>query len=123
MSQENLMVFTGNANPALADGVAHQLGIPLGKAVVSRFSDGEIVVEINENVRGKDVYVLQSTCAPTNDHLMEVMLMVDALKRSSAGRITAVLPYLVIRDRIAARALRALRFQPKWWRICCRKRA
>ncbi len=93
MSQENLMVFTGNANPALADGVALQLGIPLGKAVVSRFSDGEIVVEINENVRGKDVYVLQSTCAPTNDHLMEIMLMVDALKRSSAGRITAVLPY------------------------------
>ena len=93
MSQENLMVFTGNANPALADGVALQLGIPLGKAVVSQFSDGEIVVEINENVRGKDVYVLQSTCAPTNDHLMEIMLMVDALKRSSAGRITAVLPY------------------------------
>ena len=104
MSQENLMVFTGNANPALADGVALQLGIALGKAVVSQFSDGEIVVEINENVRGKDVYVLQSTCAPTNDHLMEIMLMVDALKRSSAGRITAVLP-------------------PKWWRICCRKRA
>jgi ribose-phosphate pyrophosphokinase len=93
MLQENLMVFTGNANPALADGVASQLGIPLGKAVVSQFSDGEIVVEINENVRGKDVYVLQSTCAPTNDHLMEIMLMVDALKRSSAGRITAVLPY------------------------------
>jgi ribose-phosphate pyrophosphokinase len=93
MSQENLMVFTGNANPALADGVALQLGIALGKAVVSKFSDGEIVVEINENVRGKDVYVLQSTCAPTNDHLMEIMLMVDALKRSSAGRITAVLPY------------------------------
>ena len=93
MSQENLMVFTGNANPPLAEGVASQLGIPLGKAVVSRFSDGEIVVEINENVRGKDVYVLQSTCAPTNDHLMEIMLMVDALKRSSAGRITAVLPY------------------------------
>ncbi len=93
MSQENLMVFTGNANPSLADGVSRQLGIPLGKAIVSRFSDGEIVVEINENVRGKDVYVLQSTCAPTNDHLMEIMLMVDALKRSSAGRITAVLPY------------------------------
>ena len=93
MSQVNLMVFTGNANPALADGVALQLGIALGKAVVSQFSDGEIMVEINENVRGKDVYVLQSTCAPTNDHLMEIMLMVDALKRSSAGRITAVLPY------------------------------
>ena len=87
------MVFTGNANPALAEGVAAQLGIPLGKAVVSSFSDGEIMVEANENVRGKDVFVLQSTSAPTNDHLMEVMLMVDALKRASAGRITAVLPY------------------------------
>lgn len=93
MVHENLMVFTGNANPELALGVAAQLRIPLGKAVVSSFSDGEIMVEVNENVRGKDVFVLQSTCAPTNDHLMEVMLMVDALKRASAGRITAVLPY------------------------------
>ena len=93
MVHENLMVFTGTATPDLAAGVAQQLGIPLGKAVVSRFSDGEIVVEINENVRGKDVFVLQSTCAPTNDNLMEIMLMVDALKRASAGRITAVLPY------------------------------
>ena len=93
MALENLMVFTGNANPELAFGVCRQLGIPLGKAVVSRFSDGEIVVEINENVRGKDVFVLQSTCAPTNDHLMEIMLMVDALKRASAGRITAAIPY------------------------------
>jgi ribose-phosphate pyrophosphokinase len=93
MALENLMVFTGNANPELALGVCRQLGIPLGKAVVSRFSDGEIVVEINENVRGKDVFVLQSTCAPTNDHLMEIMLMVDALKRASAGRITAAIPY------------------------------
>ncbi len=93
MVHENLMVFTGNANPELAAGVAAQLGIPVGKAVVTRFSDGEIMVEINENVRGKDVFVLQSTCAPTNDHLMEVMLMVDALKRASAGRITAVVPY------------------------------
>ena len=87
------MVFTGTATPELAAGVAAELGIPLGKAVVNRFSDGEIMVEINENVRGKDVFVLQSTCAPTNDHLMEIMLMVDALKRSSAGRITAVVPY------------------------------
>lgn len=93
MVHENLMVFTGSATPDLAAGVAQQFGIPLGKAVVSRFSDGEIVVEINENVRGKDVFVLQSTCAPTNDNLMEIMLMVDALKRASAGRITAVLPY------------------------------
>ena len=93
MVHENLMVFTGTATPELAAGVASELGIPLGKAVVNRFSDGEIMVEINENVRGKDVFVLQSTCAPTNDHLMEVMLMVDALKRASAGRITAVVPY------------------------------
>ena len=93
MALDNLMVFTGNANPDLAAGVAKQLGISLGKALVSKFSDGEIVVEINENVRGKDVFVLQSTCAPTNDHLMEIMLMVDALKRASAGRITAAIPY------------------------------
>ena len=93
MAYENLMVFTGNANPALAEGVAKNLGIPLGKAVVSKFSDGEVMVEINENVRGKDVFVLQSTCAPTNDNLMEIMVMVDALRRASAGRITAAIPY------------------------------
>src|SRR6478736_5117351 len=93
MALENLMVFTGNANPALAAGVAKQLGIPLGKAVVSKFSDGEVMVEINENVPGKDVFVLQSTCAPTNDSLMEIMVMADALKRASAGRITAAIPY------------------------------
>nr|CAM32560.1 Phosphoribosylpyrophosphate synthetase protein [Herbaspirillum seropedicae] len=93
MALENLMVFTGNANPELARGVAEKLGIPLGKANVSKFSDGEVMVEINENVRGKDVFVLQSTCAPTNDNLMEIMIMVDALKRASAGRITAAIPY------------------------------
>src|ERR1700756_2988592 len=92
-SHDGLMVFTGNANPALAQEVVRILGIPLGKAMVSRFSDGEIQVEIQENVRGKDVFVLQSTCAPTNDNLMEIMLMVDALKRASAGRITAAIPY------------------------------
>ncbi len=93
MSSDNLMVFTGNANPALAQAVVDTLGIPLGKAMASRFSDGEIQVEIQENVRGKDVFVLQSTCAPTNDNLMELMIMVDALKRASAGRITAASPY------------------------------
>ena len=93
MSSDGLMVFTGNANPALAQEVVKILGIPLGKAMVSRFSDGEIMVEIQENVRGKDVFVLQSTCAPTNDTLMELMIMVDALKRASAGRITAAIPY------------------------------
>ena len=93
VSNDSLMVFTGNANPKLATEVARHLGISLGQATVGRFSDGEVMVEILENVRGKDVFVLQSTCAPTNDSLMEVMVMVDALKRASAARITAALPY------------------------------
>jgi len=90
---DSLMVFTGNANPKLAEAVAKYLHIHLGRATVGRFSDGEVMVEILENVRGRDVFVLQSTCEPTNDNLMEVMVMVDALKRASAGRITAAMPY------------------------------
>ncbi|MEQ1813247.1 MAG: ribose-phosphate diphosphokinase, partial [Candidatus Nitrotoga sp.] len=93
MSYDRLMVFTGNANPRLAQDVAQHLNIQLGRATVGRFSDGEVLVEILDHVRGKDVFVLQSTCAPTNDNLMEVLVMVDALKRASAGRITAALPY------------------------------
>ena len=93
MAFDNLMLFTGNANPKLAQKVARHLNIQLGKATVSKFSDGEIMVELLENVRGKDVFVLQSTCAPTNDTLMEMMIMVDALRRSSAARITAAIPY------------------------------
>jgi ribose-phosphate pyrophosphokinase len=93
MAFDNLMVFTGNANPRLAQRVAKNLNVQLGKATVSRFSDGEVMVELLENVRGKDVFVLQSTCAPTNDTLMELMIMVDALRRSSAARITAAIPY------------------------------
>ena len=89
-----MMVFTGNANPELALEVAGHLGIELGRADVGRFSDGEVMLELLENVRGKDVFVLQSTSHPTNDTLMEVMVMVDALRRSSAGRITAAIPYL-----------------------------
>lgn len=89
----DLMVFSGNANPELAEKVVEKLGIPLGDASVDQFSDGEICVEINENVRGRDVFVVQSTCAPTNDNIMEMLLMVDALHRASAGRITAVVPY------------------------------
>jgi ribose-phosphate pyrophosphokinase len=88
-----MMVFTGNANPALARKVASRLYLALGKADVGRFSDGETAVELNENVRGKDVFVLQSTCAPTNDNLMELVVMIDALRRASASRITAVMPY------------------------------
>jgi ribose-phosphate pyrophosphokinase len=88
-----MMVFTGNANPELAQKVAQRLYLSLGKADVGKFSDGEIAVELNENVRGKDVFVLQSTCAPTNDNLMELIVMIDAMRRASASRITAVVPY------------------------------
>jgi ribose-phosphate pyrophosphokinase len=90
---EALVVFTGNANPNLAHSVVQNLGIDLGKAYVGKFSDGEIQVEIQENVRGKHVVVLQSTCAPTNENLMELLIMIDALKRASAGTITAAIPY------------------------------
>ena len=88
-----LMVFTGGANRRLADRVAYELRIELGRAVVDRFSDGEVNVEVQENVRGRDVFLIQSTCAPTNDNLMELLIMADALRRSSAYRITAVVPY------------------------------
>ena len=93
MISDSLKVFSGNANPKLAHAVAQYLNIPLGRATVNRFSDGEVMVEINENVRGCDAFVLQSTCAPTNDNLMELMIMVDALRRASCRRITAVMPY------------------------------
>ena len=88
-----MMVFTGNANPALARKVADRLYLGMGNAAVSKFSDGEITVELAENVRGKDVFVIQSTCHPTNDNIIELLLMIDALRRASAGRITAVVPY------------------------------
>ncbi len=91
MSQ--LMVFAGNANPELADLVTRKLHVPLGDATVGKFSDGEISVEINENVRGRDVFIIQPTCAPTNDNIMELTVMADALRRASAARITAVVPY------------------------------
>ncbi|WP_298170464.1 ribose-phosphate pyrophosphokinase [Acidithiobacillus sp.] len=93
MVHGNLMVFSGNANPILAAQVARFLQIPIGRAEVSAFSDGEVFVEILENVRGRDVFVLQPTCAPTNNHLMELLTMIDALKRASANRITAAMPY------------------------------
>ena len=93
MVPESMMVFTGNANPKLAQAVTKYLNIPLGSATVNRFSDGEVMVQLLDNVRGKDVFILQSTCAPTNDNLMELMIMTDALRRASARRITAVMPY------------------------------
>jgi ribose-phosphate pyrophosphokinase len=89
-----MMVFTGNANPRLAEAVVGHLDIHIGRAKVGRFSDGEVAIEILENVRGKDVFILQSICAPTNDNLMELLVMVDALKRASAGRVTAAIPYM-----------------------------
>ncbi|EIT69915.1 ribose-phosphate diphosphokinase [Hydrocarboniphaga effusa] len=93
MADAQLMLFTGNANPQLAREIANYMKIPLGKASVTRFSDGEVQVEILENVRGKDVFVIQPTCAPTNDNFMELVMMLDAFKRASAGRVTAVVPY------------------------------
>ena len=93
MAFERMRIFTGNAKPKLAEAVCRHLNISLGRAVVGRFSDGEVMVELLENVRGRDVFILQSTCAPTNDSLMEVMVMIDALKRASAARITAAMPY------------------------------
>ncbi|MFT4608683.1 MAG: ribose-phosphate pyrophosphokinase [Urechidicola sp.] len=93
VNTDDLMVFTGNANPELSRAVARYLDIPLGLASVGTFSDGETAVEIGENVRGRDVFIIQPTCMPTNDNLMELLVMIDALKRSSADRVTAVIPY------------------------------
>jgi ribose-phosphate pyrophosphokinase len=91
---DQMTLFSGNANRKLAEAVANRLHLPLGKAVVDRFSDGEILVEVIENVRGRDVYILQSTCAPANDNLMELLVMTDAMRRASATRVTAVIPYM-----------------------------
>ena len=88
-----MMIFTGNANPELALKISSHLQLPIGQANVGTFSDGETMIEILENVRGRDVFIIQSTCAPANDNLMELLIMADALRRSSAGRITAVIPY------------------------------
>jgi len=91
--QKTIKIFTGNAHPQLAKKIAENIGVPLGKAEVGRFSDGEIATNIGESVRGADVYVVQSTCTPVNSYLMELLILIDALKRASAGRITAVMPY------------------------------
>ena len=93
MANPSLMIFAGNANPKLANDIAHGLGLPMGKAIVDRFSDGEVMVEIMENIRGCDIYLIQPTCAPTADNFVELLVLVDALKRASASRVTAVIPY------------------------------
>ncbi len=90
---KDLTIFSGNSNPILAEKICTCLGQPLGGATVKRFSDGEVQIEIDENIRSRDVFVLQSTCAPVNDNLVELLLMIDACKRSSASRVTAVIPY------------------------------
>ncbi|MEG0339563.1 MAG: ribose-phosphate pyrophosphokinase [Oscillospiraceae bacterium] len=90
---KDIKIFTGNSNPTLAKAMADSLGLPMGKSAVGLFSDGEISVNINESVRGSDVFVVQSTCSPVNRHLMELLIMIDAFRRASAGRITAVIPY------------------------------
>jgi len=93
VSSAPLMIFAGNANLKLANDIARELGVPMGKAVVDRFSDGEVAVEIMENIRGQDIYLVQPTCAPTADNFVELLVLVDALKRASASRVTAVIPY------------------------------
>lgn len=94
MSLVNVILFSGNANPSLSTSIATHLNLPLGKINVGRFSDGEVMVEIAENVRGRDVFILQSLCGPANDNLMELLIISDALRRASAARITAVIPYM-----------------------------
>src|SRR3990172_7735388 len=91
---ENIMLCTGNSNPGLASDLANHLNIPLGKVNVGQFSDGEIMVEVEEHIRGKEVFILQSICRPTNDHLMELMVMADAIRRASANRVSAIIPYM-----------------------------
>ena len=106
----DIKLFAGNATPELAKRISICLKTKLSDATVGRFSDGEVQVQINENVRGSDVFIIQSTCAPTNDNLMELLVMVDALRRASAGRITAVVPYFVF-------VLRVCQLPQKWWQI------
>ena len=93
MASPSLMIFAGTANPKLANDIARELGVPMGKATMGRFSDGEVAFEIMENIRGSDIYLIQPTCAPTADNFIELLVMVDAMKRASAARVTAVIPY------------------------------
>ena len=90
---ENIKVFSGNSNPEFAKTICKELGIPLGNGEVKTFADGEVSVSLNETVRGADVFLVQSTCKPVNNHLMELLVMIDACRRASAGRVTAVIPY------------------------------
>lgn len=109
----NYKVFTGNSHPELAEEIASIMGKPLGKATVNKFSDGEISVNLWETVRGTDCYIVQSTCDPVNDNLMELLIMIDAMKRASAGRINAVIPYYGY-ARQTEKPRQEIRSQPSW---------
>ena len=116
-TSDTLALFAGNATPALSQDIARSLQIPLGRAYAGRFSDGEINIELMENVRGRDVFIVQSTCPPANDTLMELLVMVDAARRASAARITAVVPYFGYsrqdrRPRATRSAITAVAFHP-----------
>ena len=113
-----LKIFTGNAHPVLASRVSDRLRIDLGDAQVGRFSDGEVSVEIIENVRGKDVFIIQPTCTPCNDNLMELIVMVDCLHRASAGRITAVIPISAMPVKIAGSGRQECQLPPRSLQIC-----
>ena len=111
-----IKIFSGNANPKLAEEICRHLGCDMGRAFAERFSDGEFNFQIDENVRGGDVFIVQPTCPPTDAHVMELLVMLDAFRRSSAERITAVIPYTVMAGRIR-RIGRECRFRPGWLRI------
>ena len=112
---DRMMVFSGNANRSLAEDIVRRLNMSLSRAVVGRFSDGEVMVEIIDSVRGQDVFVVQSTCRPVNENLMELLVMIDAVRRSSAARVTAVIPYFgyARQDRRPGRP--ACPSRPRWW--------
>lgn len=112
---DSIAIFSGNSNRALAERICHYIGKPLGGAKVKTFSDGEIQIEIDENVRSKDVFLIQSTCSPVNDNLVELLLMLDAFKRSSARRISAVIPYYGY-GRQDKKVAPGCRSAPNWWR-------
>ncbi len=116
-----MRIFSGNAHRPLAEKIAEYLDQPLGEVAISRFPDGEIHVKIIENIRGRDVYIVQPTCYPPNETLMELLIMIDAARRASAARITAVVPFMGMRAR-TARTSRAYRSRRSWWRTCWRRR-
>src|SRR5262245_52536800 len=116
--QPELKIFSGSANRDLAERICKYVGVPLGQATISSFPDGETYVKIEENIRGHDVFIVQPTSPPTNQHLMELLIMVDAARRASADRITAVIPFSVTRAR-TGKISRVSRSQLSSWRICC----